>query len=131
MKKLAIPIVVSLVLFMGCHLPCVQLKTVNDILNYATPGMAAENLRDKCDPAFYEGGFETFLVKSVNLDTMQIEVTTQLSEVIVEVWTFEGLNDVAVIQLDKAFGLQKIVAAKRASIPTILEWKVEKWALIP
>ncbi|GAH11021.1 unnamed protein product, partial [marine sediment metagenome] len=61
-------------------------------------------MRDKCDPAFIEGGFSTFLAISINLETMEIELASRLSDAVFEVWTFRGLNGVAVVLLDKAFG---------------------------
>ncbi|GAG81038.1 unnamed protein product [marine sediment metagenome] len=131
MKKLFI---FSLVLFIvllplnSCGIG--KIATVNGILDQATPGTLAEDLRDKCDPAFIEGGFSTFLAISINLETMEIELASRLSDAVFEVWTFRGLNGVAVVLLDKAFGAQTIVDAKWAPTPSILEWEVAKWAML-
>jgi len=107
-----------------------KLKSVNDVLGYATPGRTAQSLQNKCDSAFWEGSLDTFLAKSVDLDAMQIELSPTLSETTALVWTFRGLNDVAVVQFDRAFGgTQKVVATKRVSIPALLGWQVEKWEI--
>lgn len=129
MKKslLVFAVLLALVLGSGCGLG--RIDTVNEILDYATPGMVAEDLKDKCDPAFLEGGFSAFLVSDVNLETMEIELAPRLLDAVYTVWVFEGMNNAAVVLLDKAFGAQTIIEVKRASLPSVLEWRMAKWEM--
>lgn len=132
MKKRLLVFAVLLALLVpmliGCGLG--KIDTVNGVLDYATPGMVAGDLKDKCDPAFLEGGFSAYLVTSVNLETMEIELAPRLSDAVYTVWVFEGMNDAAVVELDKAFGAQTVVQARRASIPAILVWRMAKWEMV-